>query len=721
MGFRIPEVEDRRAHLCKPAVCVLAPLALDRESSKNRIPNTNNRTSMAIYHLSVKTISRSAGRSSTAAAAYRAGVEITDDRDGEIHDYRRKLGVDATQIFLPAGAPDWATDRAKLWNAVEESETRKNSTVAREFEVSLPSELTAEERRELAYDFATALVSKYGLVADVSIHQPRTVTDKDLERDPHQHVMIDPVTGRRHNGNFHAHILCSTRRLGAEGFGSKTRELDDRTTGANQVIECRELFARMTNDALERAGHSARVDHRTLEAQGIDRVPTIHLGPAATAIERRGEVSQKTLNHQERQQEAERKVAATVAIAQAQAKAAEITAEKEKQNDRVRNAAIAAIARAGRATDNALAFASADHAATENAQRAISGDASISKGLLFSARDSLRASRDTAKNYEPNIERAIAGAERRVIERNLDLGTPAVAKQLGKVGRVIQQFSARISLPVRTFAQAVTTVVADVAKRLQKKSQMLANALTDIDRQKIDRIDELIDRAAKGDAWAMKNLPSAFDKLKSSLRLSNTDHMRLSPKPFQIGQAQEDAKRARKVEAQLEVNAKAKARGITEAVPYPEGYKGEWQTAHYSSYETALKQAQRDVVHHSREPRPPEGFWKRKEAAAYDSKTTELQGKASGWEKEIKWRDGAFEAASKRLEPRDQAYIEAAKLEHKREQAGIAEKAELSRARRDAQQRELGRLRDKMGRSFSPSKQREYVEKERGKKKGPEI
>lgn len=672
-------------------VCVLAPLALDRESSKNRIPNTNNRTAMAIYHLSVKTISRSAGRSSTAAAAYRAGVEIADELTGEIHDYRRKMGVEASQIFLPAGAPDWATDRAKLWNAVEESENRKNSTVAREFEVSLPSELTAEERRELAYDFATALVSKYGLVADVSIHLPGKEGDSK---------------------NHHAHILCSTRRLGADGFGSKTRELDDRATGANQVIECRELFARMTNDALERAGHSARVDHRTLEAQGIDRVPTIHLGPAATAIERRGEVSQKTLNHQERQREAEGKVAALVAIGEAQAKAAQLTAEKEQENDRVRNATLETIARANRATDRACAFAVTDHAAIEVAQRATSRHAETSKRLLLTSREHLRAGVGAANNYEPNIDRACDGAERRVIERHLEGGTPAVTKQLGKVGRVIQQLSERIPLLIRTVAKAITTVTEDVAKRLQKKSQMLANALTETDRQKIDRIDELIDRAAKGDAWAMKNLPSAFDKLKSSLRLSNTDHMRLSPKPFQIGQAQEDAKRARKVEAQLEVNAKAKARGVTEAVPYPEGYKGEWQTAHYSSYETALKQAQRDVVLHSREPRPPEGFWKRKEAAAYDSKTSELQGRVSAWEKEIKWRDSAFEAANKRLEPRDQAYIEAAKLEHKREQAGIAEKAELSRARRDAQQRELSRLRDKMGRSFSPVKQREYAQKE---------
>ena len=109
---------------------------------------------MAIYHLSVKTISRSAGRSATAAAAYRAGIKITDERTGELHDYSRKSGVEYTELVLPAHAPDWATNRAALWNAAEQAETRKNSTVAREFEIALPSELSPEERQRLAVDFA---------------------------------------------------------------------------------------------------------------------------------------------------------------------------------------------------------------------------------------------------------------------------------------------------------------------------------------------------------------------------------------------------------------------------------------------------------------------------------------------------------------------------------------------------------------------------------------
>ena len=117
---------------------------------------------MAIYHLSVKTISRSAGRSATAAAAYRAGVEIADERTGEVHDYRRKGGVDSAELVLPVGAPEWAVDRAALWNAAEQAEKRKNSTVAREFEIALPAELSPDERQRLALDFARELWSATG-------------------------------------------------------------------------------------------------------------------------------------------------------------------------------------------------------------------------------------------------------------------------------------------------------------------------------------------------------------------------------------------------------------------------------------------------------------------------------------------------------------------------------------------------------------------------------
>ena len=234
---------------------------------------------MAIYHLSVKTISRSAGRSATAAAAYRAGVEITDERTGEIHDYTRKGGVESAAIILPENAPDWARDRAQLWNAAEQAEKRKNSTVAREFEIALPAELSPAEREKLAHDFARELVKRHGCAADVAIHAPGKEGD---------------------NRNHHAHILLSTRRLEADGFTEKTRELDDQKTGKVIVTEWRERFAQLQNERLREAGHSVQVDHRSLEAQGIEREATRHLGPTATAIERRtGQPSHKRQQHNE--------------------------------------------------------------------------------------------------------------------------------------------------------------------------------------------------------------------------------------------------------------------------------------------------------------------------------------------------------------------------------------------------------------------------------------
>ena len=220
---------------------------------------------MATYHLSAKTISRSHGRSATGAAAYRSGARITDERTGTIHDYRRRRGVEATFLLLPANAPDWASDRARLWNAAELAETRKNSTVAREFEIALPAELDPEQRQRLAADFARELVLRHGCAADVAIHRPGRDGDRR---------------------NHHAHVLLTTRRLTAAGFTEKTRELDDLKTG--EIGRWRERFADLQNARLREAGSEARVDHRSLEAQGNDREATIHLGPTATALERRG-------------------------------------------------------------------------------------------------------------------------------------------------------------------------------------------------------------------------------------------------------------------------------------------------------------------------------------------------------------------------------------------------------------------------------------------------
>ncbi|TNC45268.1 molybdopterin-guanine dinucleotide biosynthesis protein MobA [Rubellimicrobium rubrum] len=235
---------------------------------------------MASYHLSVKTVQRSAGRSATAAIAYRAAERITCEREGRVHDYRAKSGVEASFIVAPEDAPKWAHGRQALWNAAEARETRSNSVTAREWELALPHELDGAGRRELAHAFARELVARYGVAADVAIHAPHREGDQR---------------------NWHAHVLTTTRRLTAEGLTDKTRALDAKQTGGLEIAHMRERWAEMQNRALERAHVAERVDHRTLamqrkearalgheaRADNLDRAPEVKLGPVVSAIERR--------------------------------------------------------------------------------------------------------------------------------------------------------------------------------------------------------------------------------------------------------------------------------------------------------------------------------------------------------------------------------------------------------------------------------------------------
>lgn len=200
---------------------------------------------MAIFHLDVQTISRSAGRSAVAAAAYRAGTRLRDERTGQVFDYARRSGIGSTFVAAPVDAPHWANDRGCLWNAAEAAETRKNSTVAREWLVALPAELDEEARQQLVRDLAAELVLRYGVAVDAAVHAPGAEGD---ER------------------NHHAHLLTSTRAVGPEGFGAKTRVLDAAKTGGAEITAMRAIWADLCNDALEAAGRSERIDPR---AKGI--------------------------------------------------------------------------------------------------------------------------------------------------------------------------------------------------------------------------------------------------------------------------------------------------------------------------------------------------------------------------------------------------------------------------------------------------------------------
>lgn len=219
---------------------------------------------MAIYHLRATMISRSAGRSATAAAAYRTAERIEDHRTGLTFDYRARSGVDHVEILAPAHAPEWAQDRAVLWNAVEAAETRKNSQVAREIRVALPAELDHGQRVELVRDFCQRQFVDRGMVADIALHAPGREGD---------------------DRNHHAHILLTTREIAAEGFTTKNRDWN-----AVEVLEgWREAWAQDANLALELAGHSERIDHRTLEAQRIEALELAHVaqeqGQEAEALE----------------------------------------------------------------------------------------------------------------------------------------------------------------------------------------------------------------------------------------------------------------------------------------------------------------------------------------------------------------------------------------------------------------------------------------------------
>lgn len=218
-----------------------------------------------------------------AASAYRAGVELIDERTGVVHDYTRRSGVESACVLLPGGE---TADRQQLWNAAEASEKRKDARTAREWLVALPDELTAAQRGQLARDFGAALADRYGVAVDIAIHLPDAKGDQR---------------------NHHAHMLTTTRTvaIGADGsvqLGAKTAiELGDKDRAkagiagrsADDITELRATWAALANAALARAGHVERIDHRSLADQGIDREPTVHLGPTATDIERRGSESDR--------------------------------------------------------------------------------------------------------------------------------------------------------------------------------------------------------------------------------------------------------------------------------------------------------------------------------------------------------------------------------------------------------------------------------------------
>ena len=234
---------------------------------------------MAIFFLNVTSVGRTAGRTATGAAAYRAGERLRDERTGMLYNYASRRDVLHSEITLPShfssSEAAWARDRSTLWNTAEHAEVRRDSRVAREYMLALPNELNAEQRVGLTRSLSRDLADRYGVAIDAAIHAPRAHGDAR---------------------NFHVHLLATTREITATGLGPKTgldmnssqRKIRGLVNNRDEFLALRERTATLVNDALEAAQVTVRVDHCSLAAQGIDREPRARLPWGAYMAEKRG-------------------------------------------------------------------------------------------------------------------------------------------------------------------------------------------------------------------------------------------------------------------------------------------------------------------------------------------------------------------------------------------------------------------------------------------------
>lgn len=244
-------------------------------SFRRALDRADVRIVMAIYHLHVKVIGRKAGSSAVAAAAYRSASRLRDDRLERSHDFSNKRGVVHSEVMLPEDAPEKWSDRERLWNDVEAFEVRKDAQLAREVEFALPREMTQAQGIELARDFVQAEFVDQGTIADLNVHWDRA----------------DDGTPKPH-----AHVMLTMRSVDEDGFGPKVREWN-RT---KMVERWRERWAGLANERLAELDIDARIDHRSLEVQGIALEPQSQIGAAAQRIEGEGiEAADRAEMHRE--------------------------------------------------------------------------------------------------------------------------------------------------------------------------------------------------------------------------------------------------------------------------------------------------------------------------------------------------------------------------------------------------------------------------------------
>lgn len=312
---------------------------------------------MAIYHCSVQVIGRNAGRSSVAAAAYRAGEDLVNEYDGIEHDYTKKNWVEFTEIILPDNAPSEYYDRSTLWNAVELSEKSKDAQLCREFELALPVELSRKQQIAVAEQFAREKLVSQGMIADIAIHNPPVMNDrhqpidkdgnptKDISKmqfiNPHTHIMVTmrpmdekgkwlPKSKTEYlcvrdgeEKGFTAEEFKEAKEDGwekqykfTEGkkkvwftaeegqerglervnrspkttpYGRKN-EIIEYWDSKDRIFEWRQYWEKVVNDEFASLHSETRIDCRSFKDQGReDELPTLHMGTAATNMERRAE------------------------------------------------------------------------------------------------------------------------------------------------------------------------------------------------------------------------------------------------------------------------------------------------------------------------------------------------------------------------------------------------------------------------------------------------
>ncbi len=248
---------------------------------------------MAIYHCSMKIISRGKGKSAVAAAAYRSGTKLVNQWDGMVHDYTHKGGIVHTDILLPAHAPLVFLDRSTLWNSVEKSEKNRNAQLAREIEIALPNELSRAEQLRLVQNYCAHFVEA-GMCVDYAIHAP-----KKQQENVHAHILLT-LRSIQSNGEWEAKCRKAYdldehgKRISNGKGGWKNHRVNVTDwNDPNKAEQWRKLWATMVNQSLTENHLSERVDHRSFARQGVKQIPSIHMGVAATQMEKRGIATEK--------------------------------------------------------------------------------------------------------------------------------------------------------------------------------------------------------------------------------------------------------------------------------------------------------------------------------------------------------------------------------------------------------------------------------------------